>query len=201
MKWDYIEFNGKHPKATRESRVYSDSPDPSWVDYGVRYPEGYLKVDIDDRDHKTGALEDPIKGKPRSAAVVELLQALNIHFTGIQTDHGVHLIFKAPDPEHLARKNKQNWISLINVKMEWKFPESDDHIPLQINGIERKIFSDEADPDTLPEALQVTAMADGEIMAVEHTQYPVYGLQFHPESILTPKGIDILRNIVESTRK
>ena len=122
MKWDYIEFNGKHPKATKENRVYSASPDPSWVDYGVRYPEGYLKVDIDDRDHKTGALEDPIKGKPRSAAVVELLQALDIHFTGIQTDHGVHLIFKAPDPEHLARKNKQNWISLINVKMEWKFP-------------------------------------------------------------------------------
>ena len=47
----------------------------------------------------------------------------------------------------------------------------------------------------------MTAMADGEIMAVEHTQYPVYGLQFHPESILTPKGIDILRNVVESIRK
>lgn len=150
MKWDYIEFNGKHPKATKENRMYSASPDPSWVDYGVRYPEGYLKVDIDDRDHKTGALEDPIKGKPRSAAVVELLQALDVHFTGIQTDHGVHLIFKAPDPEHLARKNKQNWISLINVKMEWKFPESDDHIPLQINGIERRIFCDPVDIDTLP---------------------------------------------------
>lgn len=59
----------------------------------------------------------------------------------------------------------------------------------------------EADPDTLPEVLRVTAIADGEIMAVEHIQYPVYGLQFHPESILTPKGIDILRNVVESIRK
>ena len=49
--------------------------------------------------------------------------------------------------------------------------------------------------------LLVTAMADGEIMAVEHKKYPVYGLQFHPESILTPKGIDILRNLVESIRK
>ena len=47
----------------------------------------------------------------------------------------------------------------------------------------------------------MTAMADGEIMAVEHKKYPVYGLQFHPESILTPKGIDILRNLVESIRK
>ena len=59
----------------------------------------------------------------------------------------------------------------------------------------------EADPDTLPAELLVTAMADGEIMAVEHKKYPVYGLQFHPESILTPKGIDILRNLVESIRK
>ena len=39
------------------------------------------------------------------------------------------------------------------------------------------------------------------LMAVEHEKYPVYGLQFHPESILTPKGIDILRNVVESIRK
>ena len=59
----------------------------------------------------------------------------------------------------------------------------------------------EADPDTLPAELFVTAVADGEIMAVEHKKYPVYGLQFHPESILTPKGIDILRNVVESTRE
>lgn len=150
MKWDYIEFNGKHPKATKGNRVYSDSADPSWVDYGVRYPEGYLKIDIDDRDHKTGALEEPIKGKPRSSAVIELLQNLGVRFIGIQTDHGVHLIFKAPDPERLVRKNKQNWISLINVKMEWKFPESDDHIPLQVNGIERKIICNPSDVDPLP---------------------------------------------------
>ena len=42
----------------------------------------------------------------------------------------------------------------------------------------------------LPAELFVTAVADGEIMAVEHKKYPVYGLQFHPESILTPKGIE-----------
>lgn len=72
-------------------------------------------------------------------------------------------------------------------------------------GMEEKIqvaryHSLEADPDTLPKQLKITALADGEIMAVEHRSYPVYGLQFHPESILTPKGIDIIRNIVEKTR-
>ena len=51
--------------------------------------------------------------------------------------------------------------------------------------------------DTLPDCLKVTARTeDGEIMAVQHTEYPVYGLQFHPESILTPDGYRILRNFL-----
>ena len=39
--------------------------------------------------------------------------------------------------------------------------------------------------------------ADGEVMAVQHTQYPIYGVQFHPESILTPQGRLILKNFME----
>lgn len=53
-----------------------------------------------------------------------------------------------------------------------------------------------ADSDTMPECLKVTALADGEIMAVEHKTEKVYGLQFHPESILTPDGRIILRNFL-----
>lgn len=50
-----------------------------------------------------------------------------------------------------------------------------------------------AERGSLPDVLRITGTApDGEIMAVEHKEYPVYGLQFHPESILTPLGKNII---------
>lgn len=55
-----------------------------------------------------------------------------------------------------------------------------------------------ADPDTMPDTLMVTALtADGEVMAVEHREYPIYGVQFHPESVLTPKGRGIMENFLQ----
>lgn len=52
-------------------------------------------------------------------------------------------------------------------------------------------------PETLPDCLRVIATADdGEIMAVQHKDFPVYGLQFHPESILTPNGKEMLENFL-----
>ncbi len=45
--------------------------------------------------------------------------------------------------------------------------------------------------------LKITALnSDGEIMAVEHKKYPIYGLQFHPESILTTDGMEILKKFL-----
>lgn len=50
---------------------------------------------------------------------------------------------------------------------------------------------------TLPQCLQVAATApDGEVMAVQHVQHPTYGVQFHPESILTPAGKAMLGNFL-----
>ena len=51
--------------------------------------------------------------------------------------------------------------------------------------------------ETLPDELLITAWTDdGEIMAICHKKYPTYGLQFHPESILTPQGNIIIENFI-----
>ena len=51
--------------------------------------------------------------------------------------------------------------------------------------------------DPLPEALLTTAFTrQGELMGLRHQEYPIYGVQFHPESILTPAGKQILKNFL-----
>ncbi len=54
---------------------------------------------------------------------------------------------------------------------------------------------------TLPATLAVTARTDDEIMAVEHRERPIYGVQFHPESIMTPDGQAILANFIKITQR
>jgi anthranilate synthase component 2 len=56
---------------------------------------------------------------------------------------------------------------------------------------------------TLPDCLEIISKAkdDGEIMAVKHKQYNIYGLQFHPESILTRDGLVIMNNFMEKVER
>lgn len=52
--------------------------------------------------------------------------------------------------------------------------------------------------DSMSDVLEVTAMSDdGEIMALRHRQYDIHGIQFHPESVLTPEGHTIINNFLK----
>ncbi len=70
-----------------------------------------------------------------------------------------------------------------------------DGIPL---GKVARYHSLAADPATIPDELMVTALTeDGEVMAVQHKEYKIYGVQFHPESIMTPDGKKMLTNFIK----
>ena len=57
-------------------------------------------------------------------------------------------------------------------------------------------------PETVPDCLEVTAWTDdGLIMGLRHKEFPVEGVQFHPESILTPVGHDLLRNFLDQVEQ
>ena len=58
-----------------------------------------------------------------------------------------------------------------------------------------------AEAESLPAELKVVAEADdGEIMALEHAEYPIFGVQFHPESVMTPDGRKMIENFMEVVR-
>jgi anthranilate synthase/aminodeoxychorismate synthase-like glutamine amidotransferase len=58
------------------------------------------------------------------------------------------------------------------------------------------------DRKTLPDCMKADAVSeDGEIMAMHHTQMPVYSVQFHPEAVLTEYGHELLENYVRSCRQ
>ena len=72
------------------------------------------------------------------------------------------------------------------------FRDCPEHAPVA------RYHSLEADPDTMSDCLKVTSLtADGEIMAVQHREHPIYGVQVHPESIMTPDGRQMLKNFIE----
>lgn len=69
---------------------------------------------------------------------------------------------------------------------------------IDINAPVARYHSLSADSATMPDCLEVTAVADdGEIMAVKHRDYNIFGVQFHPESIMTPDGKIMLTNFIK----
>lgn len=137
----------------------------------------------------------PGPGRPENAGIiVEVIKKLgkNIPILGVCLGHqAVCLAFGAEITYAKALMHgKQS-----DVKFDTECPLFKD-CP-QIAKVAR-YHSLAANAKTVPECLKVTAVTqDGEIMAVQHKEYPIYGVQFHPESVMTPDGKTMLKNFIK----
>ena len=141
----------------------------------------------------------PGPGKPSDAGVcVELIRQLKgrIPILGVCLGHQAIAEAFGATVTHASR--------LMHGKTSLLTDVADDVI---FRGLKRPVqvaryHSLSVQESTLPEELEVTARSDdGEIMAMRHREYPIYGLQFHPESVMTPDGSAMIRNFLAAARE
>ena len=141
----------------------------------------------------------PGPGKPSDAGVcIELIRQLKgrIPILGVCLGHQAIGEAFGAKVTHAAR--------LMHGKTSILEVAADDAM---FNGIERPIqvaryHSLSVLEQTLPDELEVTARSrEGEIMAMRHRKYPIFGLQFHPESVMPPDGAAMIHNFLSVVRK
>ncbi len=136
----------------------------------------------------------PGPGRPEDAGVcIEAAKVLGKEIPVLGVCLGHQSICKAFGASvSYAKKPMHGKISVVKADNESKlFYGMESGIPVA------RYHSLAAVGDTIPEELLITAVAeDGEIMAVQHRDYEIYGVQFHPESILTPDGRKMLENFI-----
>ena len=158
-----------------------------------------LSVDGIRKMKPTGIVISPGPGRPEDAGVtVKLIQKLagQVPILGVCLGHqGIGYAFggKIIQAKHLMHGKT----SLIHHKRQDIFK----NIPSPFQAT--RYHSLVIDPKSLPECLEITATTadqDKEIMGVRHKSFPLWGVQFHPESILTLEGKNILKNFLALTR-
>lgn len=135
----------------------------------------------------------PGPGKPADAGIcIDAVKKLYKKHPILGVCLGHQAICEAFGADIIHAKNLMHGkTSVISIKNEGIFSGLSENIPVA------RYHSLAVYKTTLPDCLKITAYADdGEIMAVSHTSYPVFGVQFHPESILTPDGKKILQNFL-----
>lgn len=139
----YWKSNGKHPIGKEENRkLYSEPPEG---DYVAVYQDGYVaRVDIDDYNHKTGLIEEPIKGKPRSEAILQYLNSRGYRYSAIKTEHGIHIIMLFPKGFKIPA-NRLNWYCAMGIKIEVHVTKVFE--PIVVNGIQRSFIKGGFDAD------------------------------------------------------
>lgn len=155
--------------------------------------EKILKSDVD------RIIISPGPGRPENAGdIVDLIKKVGgkIPILGVCLGHqAICQAFGATIT--YAKKMMHGKESVIDI----------DENSLLFKGLKNKIsvaryHSLAADKNTIPSELEVIAETnDGEVMAVQHRNKEIYGVQFHPESIMTPDGFNILKNFMTARRK
>ena len=157
-----------------------------------------LRIEEIDALHPARIILSPGPGRPEDAGVlIDVVKTLSPRIPTLGVCLGHQAICKAFGATvSYAKELMHGKTSVINA-------DTDSVI---FKGLDNKIsvaryHSLAAVKETLPDCLKITAETDdGEIMAVEHKEYPVYGLQFHPESILTKYGKRMMENFINSRR-
>ena len=167
-----------------------EDPDVRLVRNDRITPEGALSMEPD------AIVISPGPGKPSDAGVcIELIRQLKgrIPILGVCLGHQAIGEAFGATVTHASR--------LMHGKTSLLTDVADDII---FKGIKKPVqvaryHSLSVQESTLPEELEVTARSDdGELMAMRHREYPIYGLQFHPESVMTPDGSAMIRNFLEA---
>ncbi len=144
----------------------------------------------------------PGPGKPSDAGIcVEAVKQLYARFPILGICLGHQAIFEAfGGTVSYAKELMHGKSSLVTIDNENALFKG---LPPEIQAA--RYHSLAGIKSTLPDTLKITAQTspsknseDGEIMAVCHKEYPVYGVQFHPESILTPNGKTIIENFLKT---
>ena len=140
----------------------------------------------------------PGPGRPEDAGIsCDAIRAFagHIPILGVCLGHqAIGLVFGATVVH--ARKLMHGKVSEIACDGQGVFKGLDSR-PFKAMRYHSLAIENDSLPDTL--AISATATDDGEIMGLRHTTLPVEGIQFHPESIMTPVGKRILRNFLRTT--
>lgn len=139
----------------------------------------------------------PGPGKPKDAGIcIPIIQELSGRIPLLGVCLGHQAIFEAfgssiDHAKHLMH-GKSSEINIDNTSPLFKgLPQT-----IQV----ARYHSLSAQKKTLPSCLRVIGRGDDEVMAIEHCSHPTYGVQFHPESIMTPDGLSILRNFLSTAK-
>ncbi|MFZ7944365.1 MULTISPECIES: anthranilate synthase component II [Bacillaceae] len=166
----------------------------------IVYRNNQLTIEEIQNLNPKGIILSPGPGRPEDAGIcIELIQTLykSIPILGICLGH--QAIGAAFGSEiRRAREIKHGKTSLITHQKKGLF--SNIASPLEV----MRYHSLSIEKNTVNHQLEISAYSndDHEVMAIKHKQYPIYGVQFHPESIGTPSGKQILKNfLLEIERK